>query len=201
MNFQPDQVPARSTRVMANRERLYEAAIALFEQKGFHHTSMEEIAKSAGMARASAFNHFPSKLLFLAEFFHRFTSEVIEAASSAKISGFRDQLEGLFAAIGPIAHANKPIMREITALTMGHGPLAPVESEVDDEMLSFFRTIVMQGQKNGEVVLEWDQDFLAELMLGLLTVTANDWVNQGQERSLQAELSRRFEVLLRGMAA
>jgi len=200
-DHQPERPPNRSRRALANRERLYEAAISLFEQRGFQHTSMDEIAKAAGMARASAFNHFPSKLLFLAEFFHRFTGEVIDAASSAKISGFRNQLEALFAAIGPIAHANKPIMREITALTMGHGPLAPVESEVDDEMLNFFRAIVVQGQANGEVDPEWDQDFLAELMLGLLTVTANDWVNLGQERSLQKELSMRFEVLLQGMAA
>lgn len=189
-----------SPRAAANREKIYQAAITLIERQGYDATTMEEVAAEAGMARASVFNHFPSKLIFLAEFFHRFTHDVISAAGAARLTGYRNRLEALFAAMGPIAHANKALIREIASLAMGHGPLAETESAVDDEMLVFFRSIVSEGQSNGDIRADIEVDFLADMMLGLLTVTAHDWVNRGQTSSLQADLSARFDVLIQGLA-
>lgn len=190
-----------SPRAAANREKIYQAAIKLIDRQGFEATTMEEIAAEVGMARASVFNHFPSKLIFLAEFFHRFNRQVIDAASAARLSGYRNRLEALFAAMGPVAHSNKPLVREIASLAMGHGPLAETESEVDDEMLAFFRALVREGQESGEIRGDIEIDFLADMMLGLLTVTAHDWVNRGQKTSLQADLSARFDALIQGLGS
>jgi AcrR family transcriptional regulator len=44
-----------------NRERLYDAAIALFAERGYEATTMDDIAARAGLSRRSAFNHFPAK--------------------------------------------------------------------------------------------------------------------------------------------
>ncbi|WP_203295090.1 TetR/AcrR family transcriptional regulator [Maricaulis parjimensis] len=189
-----------SPRARANREKIYQAAITLIERQGLEATTMDEIAAEAGMARASVFNHFPSKLLFLAEFFQRFTDDVIGAARSARLTGFRNRLEALFAAIGPIAHANKAMVREFASLAMGHGPLAEAESEADDVMHSFFRELVEEGQRTGELRPDVDTGVLTDFLLGILTVTTHDWVNSGQSSSLQADLAARFELLIQGIA-
>ena len=81
-----------SPRARANREKIYQAAITLIERQGLEATTMDGIAAEAGMARASVFNHFPSKLLFLAEFFQRFTEDVITAARSARLTGVHADL-------------------------------------------------------------------------------------------------------------
>ncbi|PKL88909.1 MAG: hypothetical protein CVV23_07800 [Ignavibacteriae bacterium HGW-Ignavibacteriae-2] len=44
------------------RNKIIEAAIKLFSQKGFHGTSMSEIAKHAGVAKGLSYNYFKSKL-------------------------------------------------------------------------------------------------------------------------------------------
>ncbi len=188
-----------SPRAMANREKIYDAAVRLIQRYGLEATTVDDIAAEAGMARSSVFNHFSSKTAFLEEFFQRFTSEVIGAASQAQLTGFRNRLQALFAAIGPIAHSNKAMVREIAGLAMGGGPLNYAEREADETMRCFFREIVADAIISGEIRNDVDAEFLTDFLLGILTVTANDWVNRGQKTSLQADLCARFDLLLDGI--
>lgn len=51
----------RARRVAATRRAIGEAAIDLFVEKGFHETTLEDIAHRAGVSRRSIFNYFPTK--------------------------------------------------------------------------------------------------------------------------------------------
>lgn len=67
-------LPTLSTRTRKRherRDRVYAAAIALFVERGFDETSMDDIADRAGLARTTVFNHFPRKTLFLEEWARR----------------------------------------------------------------------------------------------------------------------------------
>ena len=66
-------------------------------------------------------------------------------------------------------------------------------------MRMFFRNIVDEGLASGEIRDDVDADLLADFLLGVLTVTAHDWVNAGQTTSLQADLSARFSLLIQGV--
>jgi AcrR family transcriptional regulator len=56
------------------RRALFEAAMALFREKGYEETSAEDIAARAGFSRATFFNHFGSKAAVL-----RFYGEQLQA--------------------------------------------------------------------------------------------------------------------------
>ncbi len=43
------------------RERLIAAALALFEEEGFHAVGIDRILRNAGVAKMTLYNHFPSK--------------------------------------------------------------------------------------------------------------------------------------------
>ena len=43
------------------RARLQEAALTLYEERGFDHTSVEEIAERAGLTKRTFFRHFSDK--------------------------------------------------------------------------------------------------------------------------------------------
>ena len=51
----------------ATRQRIIEAAAALFATRGFHGTSTRDIAKEVGIRQPSLFHHFPTKQSILAE--------------------------------------------------------------------------------------------------------------------------------------
>ena len=160
---------------------------------------MADIARAAGVARASVFNHFPAKLAFLGEWFERFTRQILNEASEQAGNSAWARLVRVLEVMGKGAHANKDIIVHVASLAMGHGPLAATEAELDDELQLFFVAIIRDGQSAGEIDPELDAEFLADMWVGLLTVTAHDWVNRGQRSNLSADLTNRFGTLFRGI--
>ena len=196
-----DLAPPRnlSPRAKATRQKIYDAAIELIRAQGYDAVTMADIASAAGVARASVFNHFPAKLAFLGEWFERFTREVLREASQQTGNSARARLECVFSAMGKGAHANKDIIVHVASLAMGHGPLAATEAELDDELQLYFLEIIRDGQASGEIKAELDPEFLADMWVGLLTVTAHDWVNRGQASNLSEDLTARFKILFSGI--
>ena len=188
-----------SQRAQANRDRIYTAAIELIRERGYDAVTMADIARAAGVARASVFNHFPAKLAFLGEWFERFTRKVLNEASEQAGNSAWARLVRVLEVMGKGAHANKDIIIHVASLAMGHGPLAATEAELDDELQLFFVAIIRDGQAAGEIDPELDAEYLADMWVGLLTVTAHDWVNRGQRSNLSADLTNRFGTLFRGI--
>jgi AcrR family transcriptional regulator len=83
----PSRDPAPGVKPADRRERgrqrrrdsLYAAALALFIEKGYDSTTMDDIAERADVARTTVFNHFPRKLAFIDEW----TARRREGASAA----------------------------------------------------------------------------------------------------------------------
>ena len=79
----PAPPPDRRTRGRARRSnQVYDAAIALFVEKGFDSTTMEDIADRADVARATVFNHFARKTAFLDEWSARRRHRALAAVYS-----------------------------------------------------------------------------------------------------------------------
>ena len=57
----------RERKKLQTRQRLLEAALSLFHEKGYSATTVEEIASKADVAKGTFFNHFPSKEALLHE--------------------------------------------------------------------------------------------------------------------------------------
>ncbi|MBA0084394.1 MAG: TetR family transcriptional regulator, partial [Acidobacteria bacterium Pan2503] len=54
----PDRRQRRSAEI---RERLFRSALALFAQKGFAESTVEDITEAADVGKGTFFNYFPSK--------------------------------------------------------------------------------------------------------------------------------------------
>lgn len=51
----------REKKKSARKDRIFSAAVALFNKKGFSNTSMQDIAEKASLAVGTLYNYFPSK--------------------------------------------------------------------------------------------------------------------------------------------
>ncbi len=72
-----------SARQGNTRERLLEVSAELFRERGFHATSMRDIARVAGMRPASIYHHFAGKETILQELMRGFLGELLSTAQSA----------------------------------------------------------------------------------------------------------------------
>jgi len=59
--------PSREETTDARRQHIVEVAAGCFIAKGFHQTSIRDIAKAAGVSLGNIYNHFPGKLDLIAE--------------------------------------------------------------------------------------------------------------------------------------
>jgi len=188
----------KSSRARENRKKIFETAVGQFNQHGYDGVTMDDIAVAAGVARSSVFNHYPSKFDVLKEFFEKFTFGIIAEAKDSKSRRFKGRMKAFFTAAGKAAPPHKIILAEIAAQAIGHGPMAAVESQVDQHLMGFILDAVSCGQSAGDLRAEIDKHFLANLILALVTVTLHDWINGVTKKRLEHELQARFEILLMG---
>ena len=67
-----EDLGAKTPQGLQTREQILEASNQLFAQKGFHATSMRQIAATAGISLGNIYNHFDSKeAIFSSLFFER----------------------------------------------------------------------------------------------------------------------------------
>jgi len=76
------------------KERLFEVAIELFLEKGFHQTTMRDIAKGAGLTPGASYYHYSSKNEFVLEFYQKTLDESLESLPQIidKYQKFEDRL-------------------------------------------------------------------------------------------------------------
>ena len=95
------QAVTRAPRQDNRRVQLLDAAARLFRERGFHATSMRDIAKAVGMLSGSIYYHFDSKeemLLAVYEEGERRVAEAVDAAVAAETEGPWQRLEAACAA-------------------------------------------------------------------------------------------------------
>ena len=68
------------------RDRLYRAALALFAERGFLETTVEDITEKADVGKGTFFNYFPTKEHILAEFGGERTAAVERALQQARLT-------------------------------------------------------------------------------------------------------------------
>lgn len=68
------------------RDRLYRAALALFAERGFLETTVEDITEAADVGKGTFFNYFPTKEHILAEFGGQRTAAVERTLQQARVT-------------------------------------------------------------------------------------------------------------------
>ena len=100
-----------------NRERILQAAIALFSERGFSGVSQREIAAAVGIQAASIYNHFASKEMILEEIIKRFRAGLEECVMPAFST---ENLLDLRAYLARIGSATDAYFADPTNMQIGH---------------------------------------------------------------------------------
>jgi AcrR family transcriptional regulator len=87
---------------ISTKEKILNACIDLFSQKGFYETSIREIANATGVKTSSLYNHFPSKESILDAIFEYYKTEITktkppdEPAKEVSLDRLRDKFRESF---------------------------------------------------------------------------------------------------------
>lgn len=190
----------------AQRERILDAARALFASRGFEAVTMSEVAAEAGVVRATVFNHFGSKRALV----DAITEGVLEAFCTLLDNALADErtttpglVRALFdhmaAGIEQLHGFYRGVFREIMKLQVGleEGGLAERANERAVERLT---RLLARGQQRGDLSPGFAADDLVGAFMSLANGTITRWLYEPAEGSLRERMRSASEIWLGAVA-
>jgi AcrR family transcriptional regulator len=188
------------------RERILDAARALFASRGVEEVTIAEVGERAGVARATVFNYFPSKYALV----EAITEEVLchwvwmldlalerdDVPTPALVRALFDRMgEGI-----EQAHEfYRRVFREIMKVQVGLDEGGAAQ-RTGLQALERLEQLLVRGQGRGELRADLDVADLARAFDSLANGTIIHWLYDGGSGTLRARMQSVAEIFLGAVA-
>jgi len=178
-----------ATRLPAEQRRrqLLDVACVEFAARGFHATSMDDIAAAAGVTKPVLYQHFPSKRALFVELLddvgHQLLQELVAATGAAHTG--RERVEEGFAAYFRFVTGNEAAFRVLFGASARNDPefAEIVERVLDESAEAVSHLIEISGTSEHRRVL-------AHALIGVAEATSRDALTDDGSRLEPALLAR-----------
>lgn len=169
------------------KNEILDSAVKIFAENGYFNTSLEDIARDAGVTRGAIYWHFKNKIEIFDALFERLHKPLAEELMKDMESGHPyplDQIKNL--SIQMLLDVEKNLQKR-QALTFFmircdySGELEPFKDkhlEKKQEKMKLFSTYFARAQEKGQLRSDYDPDFLTTshccYMKGILVEYLND---------------------------
>jgi len=144
---------ARQLRADDTRARLFAAASELFATRGYHATTVDAIARRAGVAKGTFFVHFATKDAVITDLVRIQTRQAKKARAAALPRGPLAALRATVLMLGEQAGFSREVSRAVLSATLDNahvaGDTAALFDEVFNEMIADARAAI---GKDGELL-------------------------------------------------
>jgi AcrR family transcriptional regulator len=193
----------RDSKRAAMRQRLFEAALALFRTQGVAATTIRQIAAAAGTGLGTFFNYFAGKEAVLAEI-GRIRQERIEARLRAPAlvdASARARVEEVLLALVAGMEEEPELTRAIIQAAMASPDLFHGERARFVALTDLLADVLRDGQMRGEVAADGDMEAAAHLIIAIYIALTLDWAARASDYDLLPALLAHLETLWRGLAS
>jgi AcrR family transcriptional regulator len=158
----------------ASRERILDAAIQLFSERGYAATGVQEIARSAGIEKAALYWHFGSKESLLAAVLDRTDADFVERIlKRVSKGGSSDERLDLFVnGLMRLAADRGHMVRLMLSIAIERGQVSPESRASVKGVFERTRKAVEVGFEQALGVALPDVDLIARLVLAYLEEAA-----------------------------
>lgn len=194
-------VDRRQRRSAEIRERLFRAALALFAEKGFMETTVEDITNAADVGKGTFFNHFPSKDHILLAFGEMQLGKLEEAIENARRTNMPipEFLRSLVTRMTQEPTRNPAIIRTILQAYLSTTPVREAMMKLQKHAHALHTQIVELGQRQGEIRDDLPAAEIANVFRQTIFGTLLLWSLYG-DASLLTRIETALKVLWTGMA-
>ena len=183
------------------RQQIVETALHLFRQRGYENTRIDDIVQTLEISQPTFFRYFPSKDAVLREVGRRAFARQAEGlrAELAVKATTEQRLRRFYETLGNVTEVGRPLWQAVILA----GAMDPVRSPElrgpEAATVRLLREIIAEGQKNGEVTVDFPIVHLAEFMEGLFNTVVRQWaVDLTGPHKLTERVHNAVEFFLRG---
>lgn len=180
-----------------SRQQILDAANAAFRELGFSGTSMEEIARRAGLTRKTVYNLFGSKEDVALSLIAR--AEAMDAGYRSRIAGNQDAVEILERVLLDSAGwcLENPELARIALAPSRRPTLEPPGDRPSFQGL--VRDILLLGQRQARIRVDESAEFMALLLLAVYGQAMLNALPEG--RIAGSEIRKIIRLILEGIGA
>ena len=198
------ELSRRERKKEETRHRIFAAAIALFREKGFEATTVDEITEKADVGRGTFFNYFPKKEAVLAYLSEERLAAAEENAGAllAEARPAREKILDLYLLAAGAWEEDRELSRYVFSewLRRVFAPTADVELGWRKLMFA----LLAQGRESGELRADVDDYRADALFTGIYMTTLFHWLFcpedcRPADFDLRHELRERFEIVFDGL--
>jgi AcrR family transcriptional regulator len=199
--------PRRSSLVQERsrrtRQELVNAAVKLWSERGFENgvesTTVEEIARAAGVTKGTFYFHFAHKEDVLLEMSITTSDAVSKVAEKAASEG--DSVDEIVQqTFAEMARRTERLPRAAIARTLGEFYKHPTRIGDHNITRQVFPELLQAAQERGELPVDADPLDVADMLNALMITAVEGWVH-GAYPKLAPELAYRVRVLFAGVRA
>jgi TetR/AcrR family fatty acid metabolism transcriptional regulator len=197
-------ITARAGKNGDKYQRILEAAVGVFADRGFHQATISQIARAAGVADGTIYLYFKNKDDILVQFFG-FTANRVFA-------GFRETVDGASDAVHKLRNLVHRHLSEFQrdremavvyqALTHQNNHLAQENMrEISKMYMDIVGEIVERGQEEGTIRRDLYVGLVKRFILGAVDSTINNWLLSRREYDLTSMADPLVDLFFRGIGA
>ncbi len=191
----------REQQKTARKQRIYAAALTLFEARGFDAVTVEEIAAAAEIAKGTFFNYFPTKeavLLHLNEL-QAARLDALAATPGFDALPFAEQVRVIFTHLAEGVVGRSDLVRILIGQTLLHrAALGANATVIRTHFEGLLEQLAQPAQQRGELRTDVTSAETARLLVGVYFLTVLNWL-ESPERDLGGVLERNLELVLKGL--
>ncbi|MGH9094669.1 MAG: TetR/AcrR family transcriptional regulator [Acidimicrobiales bacterium] len=181
----------------ANRERLYDAALDLFADRGYASVTVEDICARADVGRATFFRLYGTKAALLDEFSRRVAAEAEAQLARARPADATSALRIVAEIMCDAWISSGVTVRQMAQEYIHSVSLVAGSRSAQAELQELVSGIVRAGQERGELSGAPHPDFLGWMIVTALSGAIATWL--GSDDILRRRSAQTIEVLLDGL--
>ena len=163
------ELTSRQKQAQESRRRLLSAATDLFNEHGFHETSVQDICTRANLSVGVFYHYFSSKQEALQAILQSKSAELMDLIATESTA--RTHLDAILEVFGFICRQQVSGSFAMICTSFSPSPVNPMEP--DQKLVDFLSTIIHSAQQTGELTPDFPPERIA---LDLLIL------NRGQAR-------------------
>ena len=182
----------RERKRQQTRERLTRAAIALFLERGFEATTLDDIASAADISRRSFFHYFDSKEEVVFAWHEEITAALVAAIGARPAS--ESMLAAAENAIAAMARQIEPAEAIAMARLKRDNPALQARDQVKYEQLERALADAL-GRRAGHKAEKLGARLVAMIATGAMRIGGELWVAEGAREKPEVLVKRTFAAI------
>ncbi len=194
-------IPLREYKKRQKRERLLNASLQLFREKGYEQTKVSDITRAAGVAKGTFFNYFPTKERVLLALGEQMLGRLgrVGAADIFQQKTTRGKVKAMFHALAAGLDSDRELVKEMVYRGLRLPDLVD-NSRAQLDFRAMLTLLIEQGKRKGEIIETTDASFVADALYTLYFQQIVIWCSQDFRTSLPDQLDRMTDLIFDGIS-